>query len=208
MSQPPPPQTPLGGGGGLPRRRRWSLETLFRWVSTSAGTTVLVIIVAIAAFLIAKAIPALHANTANFFTYSKWFPDDAQPKFGIAALAFGTVVIARRIALILAVPVAVSIALCLTHYAPRRVANVVGFMVDLLAAVPSIVFGFWGRDYLVDPVSGLSAWLHTVLRLAAALRQRRPVRQVDPARRRWFSPSWSCRSSPRCRARSSRRRRR
>ena len=160
MSQPPQPPTPLGGGGGLPRQRRWSLETLFRWVSTSAGTTVLVIIVAIAAFLIAKAIPALNANTANFFTYSKWFPDDAHPKFGIAALAFGTV-LTSAIALILAVPVAVSIALCLTHYAPRRVANVVGFTVDLLAAVPSIVFGFWGRDYLVGPVSGLSHWLHT-----------------------------------------------
>ena len=61
----------------------------------------------------------------------------------------------------MAVPVALSIALCLTHYAPRRVATVLGFAIDLLAAVPSIVFGLWGRDYLVKPVSGLSAWLHT-----------------------------------------------
>ena len=80
--------------------------------------------------------------------------------FGIAAIAFGTV-LTSVIAIVLAVPVAIAIALCLTHYAPRRLASVLGFAIDLLAAVPSIVFGLWGRDYLVTPVAGLSAWLHT-----------------------------------------------
>jgi phosphate transport system permease protein len=79
--------------------------------------------------------------------------------FGIGALAFGTL-LTSVIALLLAVPVAVGIALCLTHYAPRRVATLLGFTVDLLAAVPSIVFGLWGRDYFVAPVAGLSKWLH------------------------------------------------
>ncbi|HEY2792672.1 MAG TPA: phosphate ABC transporter permease subunit PstC [Micromonosporaceae bacterium] len=151
--------TPLGGGGALPQRRRWSLESLFKGMSTGAGLTVLVIIVAIAAFLIAKAIPAINADQANFLTYKNWTPDNAHPQFGIAAIAFGTVVTAA-ISILLAVPVAVAIALCLTHYAPKRVASVLGFTIDLLAAVPSIVFGLWGRDYLVQPVAGLSAWLH------------------------------------------------
>ncbi len=156
---PDTPQPPLGGGDALPHKRRWSLETGFRSLTTGAGMTVLVIIVAIGAFLIDKAVPALQANHANFLTYKNWFPSDNPPMFGIAALAFGTV-LTSILALIMAVPVALSIALCLTHYAPRRVASVVGFAIDLLAAVPSIVYGLWGRDYLVKPISGLSAWLH------------------------------------------------
>lgn len=150
---------PLGGGGALPRKRRWSPETGFRGLSTGAGMTVLIIIVAIGAFLIDEAVPALQANHANFLTYKNWFPTDNPPMFGIAALAFGTV-LTSVLALAMAVPVALSIALCLTHYAPRRVASVLGFAIDLLAAVPSIVYGLWGRDYLVTPISGLSAWLH------------------------------------------------
>jgi phosphate transport system permease protein len=120
---------------------------------------VLVIIVAIAIFLIAKAIPALRVNTANFLTYSGWTPNAAEPKFGIAALAVGTL-ISSGLALLLAVPVALGIALCLSHYAHRRLATALGFMIDLLAAVPSIVFGLWGREYLVEPVKSLSTWLH------------------------------------------------
>src|SRR5437879_2790644 len=134
-------RTPLGGGGALPTRRRFGAESLFRWSTTASGATVLVIIVAIAAFLITQAVPALRANTANFWTYLNWFPDDpTAPKFGIAALAYGTV-LTSAIALVIAVPVALGIALCLSHYAPRRLATALGFIIDLLAAVPSIVFG-------------------------------------------------------------------
>jgi len=151
---------PLGGGGALPRKKAWSMETGFRFFTSAAGMAVLAIIVAIGVFLISKAIPALNANHANFLTYKNWFPGDNPPMFGIGALAFGTVLTAV-IALVLSVPVAVGIALCLTHYAPRRVATVLGFTIDLLAAVPSIVFGLWGRDYFQAPVAGLSRWLHT-----------------------------------------------
>jgi phosphate transport system permease protein len=158
-ASPDTPPPPLGGGGALPRKRRWSLETWFRGLTTGAGMTVLIIIVAIGAFLIDEAVPALQANHVNFLTYKNWFPSDNPPMFGIAALAFGTV-LTSVLALLMAVPVALSIALCLTHYAPRRVASVLGFAIDLLAAVPSIVYGLWGRDYLVTPISGLSAWLH------------------------------------------------
>ncbi len=157
----PTPNTsaPLGGGGGLPTRRRWSAESLFRGLTTGSGLLVLVIIVAIATFLIVKAIPAINADQANFFTYKNWYPSDTKPMFGIAAIAFGTVLTAA-LALLMALPVAFSIALCLTHYAPKRIATTLGFVIDLLAAVPSIVFGLWGRDYLVAPVTGLSNWLH------------------------------------------------
>jgi len=126
----------------------------------AAGTTVVLIIIGILVFLAIKAIPAVNADKANFFTHFEWFPDDpTNPQFGIPALAFGTL-ISSAIALVIAVPVAMGIALCLSHYAPRRLATGLGFMVDLLAAVPSIVFGLWGRDYLVGPVRTFSGWLH------------------------------------------------
>ncbi|MGI5246970.1 phosphate ABC transporter permease subunit PstC [Dactylosporangium sp. CA-139066] len=133
----------------------------FRGAATASGSMVLVIIAAIAAFLIVKAIPAISKDTENFFTYKAWFTDGDQPKFGIAATAFGTVLTAA-IALLLAVPVALGIALCLSHYAHRRVASILGFVIDLLAAVPSVVFGLWGRDYFFEPITDLSKWLHDV----------------------------------------------
>src|SRR5262249_34183360 len=100
---------------------------------------------------------AIQADRENFLSYREWFPSDH--RFGIAALAFGTV-LTSAIALLLAVPVALGIALFLSHYAPRRLATGLGFVVDLLAAVPSILFGLWGRDYLAEPVAKLSSWLN------------------------------------------------
>jgi phosphate transport system permease protein len=144
----------------LGRRRRFGAEPAFRWLTTGSGITVLVIIVAIAFFLIAEAIPALRADTANFLTETTWFPDSDPSVFGIASLALGTL-ISSALALLIAVPAALGIALCLSHYAHRRLATALGFLIDLLAAVPSIVFGLWGREYLVDPVTSLSGWLHT-----------------------------------------------
>ncbi len=152
-------QTPLGGGGALPKKARFSMETGFRGLSTAAGAMVLVIILAIGYFLISKAVPALRANTVNFFSYQQWFPNEAQPKFGIAVLAFGTV-LSALIALIVAVPIALGIALFLSHYAPKRLATPLGFIIDLLAAVPSVVFGLWGRDVFLVPVRDFSGWLN------------------------------------------------
>jgi phosphate transport system permease protein len=152
-------EPPIGGGDGLPKKTRLSMETGFRGLSTAAGAMVLVIIVAIAIFLISKAVPALRADTVNFLSYKLWFPNDTDPKFGIAALAFGTV-LSSLIALIVAVPIALGIALFLSHYAPKRLANPLGFVIDLLAAVPSVVFGLWGRDVFLEPVRDFSVWLN------------------------------------------------
>ncbi|PWR12128.1 phosphate ABC transporter permease subunit PstC [Micromonospora acroterricola] len=154
-----PGGTGLGGGGALPRSRRFGAERAFRGLTLAAGTAVLVIIAAIAVFLVAKATPALRANTENFWTFEGWFPNDAEPKFGIGALAFGTVLTAA-LALLVAVPVALGIALYLSHYAPRRLGTALGFLIDLLAAVPSVVFGLWGREIFLKPVQDLSVWLN------------------------------------------------
>ncbi|GLW33892.1 phosphate ABC transporter permease subunit PstC [Actinoplanes regularis] len=152
-------EPPIGGGGALPKKSRFSMETGFRGVSTAAGTMVLVIIVAIAIFLISQAIPAIKADSENFLTYNRWSPNEAVPAFGIAVLALGTL-LSSIIALLVAVPIALAIALFLTHYAPRRLATPLGFVIDLLAAVPSVVFGLWGRDLLQEPVRDFSVWLN------------------------------------------------
>ncbi len=98
---------------------------------------------AIGGFLVYRAVPALQANTGNFLTTKTWFPNYAPPVFGIAALAFGTL-LSIAIALVMAVPVAIGVALFISHYAPRRLAAVLGYVIDLLAAVPSVVYGLWG----------------------------------------------------------------
>ena len=156
---PSPDEPPIGGGGALPKKAPFSMESGFRGVSVAAGAMVLVIIVAIAVFLISKAVPAIRADNENFLSYKLWFPNETQPRFGIAALAFGTV-LTSVIALIVAVPIALGIALFLSHYAPKRLATPLGFTIDLLAAVPSVVFGLWGRDVFMEPVRDFSVWLN------------------------------------------------
>lgn len=144
---------------GRSRRRG---DRAFSGLSMAAGILVLAIMAGIALFLVVKAIPALQANTANFLTTSEWLPDNSPPVFGIAALAFGTLV-SSVIAMLLAVPVGYGIALALAHYAPKRVAGALAFVVDLLAAVPSIIFGLWGLAWLMPRTFGLFAWLNDYL---------------------------------------------
>lgn len=146
---------PASSIAGAPVRRG---DRIFGSLSLAAGSVVLVIMAAIAAFLVWRAIPALSHNTANFFTEQKWLPDAATPQFGIAALAFGTVVSAV-IAMSLAVPVGIGIALFVVAYAPRRLAMAMAFVTDLLAAVPSIIFGLWGLAVLTPAMLGPQVWL-------------------------------------------------
>lgn len=113
---------------------------------------------AIAVFLIAEALPALQANKGNFLTELVWEPNSSGV-FGIAALAFGTV-LSSALALVIATPVAVGVALFISHYAPRRLAAPLGYLVDLLAAVPSVVYGLWGVAFLVPLLRTPSQWLN------------------------------------------------
>jgi phosphate transport system permease protein len=133
-------------------------DRVFRGLALAAGTTVLVTMAAIAAFLVYRSVPALRANTANFLTFTGWFPDNSPSTFGIGALLYFTLVTAF-LAMVMAVPVAVGIALYITYYAPRRSAQSLGYFVDLLAAVPSIVYGLWGFAFLARNMDGLTRWL-------------------------------------------------
>ncbi len=133
-------------------------DRAFRLVVTAAGIVVLMILAAITIFLIVEAVPALRADRANFLTERHWSPDENPPRFGIAALALGTLM-TSVLALLIALPVSVGTALFLTQYAPRRVSVPLGYLVDLLAAVPSVVYGLWGLIVLVPHLIPLSAFL-------------------------------------------------
>ncbi len=132
-------------------------DVIFRGLARGAGILILILMAAVAAFLILKAIPAVSQDKGNFFTTFEWDPQGTG-KFGIAALAFGTM-LSSVIALIIGVPVAVGVALFISQYAPRAVARPLGYVVDLLAAVPSVVFGLWGAVYLSSNLIPLSTWL-------------------------------------------------
>ncbi len=123
-------------------------DRLFLGLTTGSGILVLVIIVAIAVFLLQKAVPAVRADSTSFLSTKLWQPDNDPSVFGIAALAFGTL-LSSLIALLVAGPIAIGIALYISEYAPRRLAKPVGYLVDLLAAVPSVVYGLWGLLFLV-----------------------------------------------------------
>jgi phosphate transport system permease protein len=138
--------------------RRGRGDLAFRMFTGAAGVFVLVLLAAIAIFLIVKALPAFSHNSGNFFTTKAWQPDASPPIFGIAALAFGSIETAV-IALVIAWPVALAVALFVAEYAPRRLARSMGYLLDLLAAVPSVVYGLWGLIWLIPRMKGIQGFL-------------------------------------------------
>lgn len=117
---------------------------------------------AIALFLIVSAWPALTANTGNLLTTQVWRPQADPPVFGMAAILFGTVV-ASSIAVIIGVPVAIGVALAISHYLNRRLAGLAGGLIDLLAAVPSLIFGMWGLYFLIPNTRGFQKFVSDYL---------------------------------------------
>ena len=126
-------------------------DRVFSGSARTAGILILIILAGVAAFLVVEALPAVTALS-----------DDVPGGEGlagyIAPLIFGTL-LSAIIALIVATPLAVAIALFITYYAPRRVAQGLGYVVDLLAAIPSIVYGFWGIAWLAPQLVPLYEWL-------------------------------------------------
>ena len=126
-------------------------DAVFRGTATGAGVVILLVLAAVAAFLIGEAVPAFTAD-----------PTEIEGERGLVAyvwpLLFGTV-LAAVIALLVATPIAVGIALFISHFAPRRLAQGLGYLVDLLAAVPSIVYGIWGITVLSNWMKPVYGWL-------------------------------------------------
>ena len=127
-------------------------DVIFSGAARVAGIVILAALAAVAIFLIAQSIPALVADPAEL----KGAPDSFWAY--VAPLAFGTVW-AAFLALVMALPLSLGIALFISHYAPRRVAQGLGYIIDLLAALPSVVFGLWGIKVLAPAVTPLYNWL-------------------------------------------------
>ncbi|BBY25954.1 phosphate ABC transporter permease subunit PstC [Mycolicibacterium sediminis] len=144
---PDPISTDPGRGGKVRLGDR-----IFRGLAEGSGVLIVVLIGAIGVFLLMRAIPALTRNEVNFFTYGgNWITTDTSAMtFGILDLLQVTVFVSV-FALVLAMPIALGIAIFLTQYSPKRLAGPLAYMVDLLAAVPSIVYGVWGL-YVLAPV--------------------------------------------------------
>ena len=127
-------------------------DRTFAAIARLAAFTILVALVAVFVFLAVEgwsgltAVPAVYAPFTSFASY-------------IWPLVVSTL-LASAIAVIVAVPFAIGIALFTSHYAPRRLAVVLAYLIDLLAAVPSVVFGLWGGRYLAAYLQPLHVWLH------------------------------------------------
>jgi phosphate transport system permease protein len=139
-------------------------DRIFRGLAEGSGIFIVVLIAAIGAFLLWRAIPALGRNEENFFFYGgNWITTDTSAMhFGVLEL-FEVTVFVSLFALILAMPIALGIAIFLTQYSPRRVAGPLAYMVDLLAAVPSIIYGVWGLYVLAPVLKPFALWLNNEL---------------------------------------------
>ncbi len=142
--------TAAGTPSTTPAVRRLG-DRVFAGSARGAGVALLVILAGVAAFLLVQSVPALIAPAEEI-------PGGQGVVAYVAPLLFGTVV-AAVIALVVATPLAVAIALFLTNYAPRRLAQSLGYLVDLLAAIPSIVYGFWGIFWLAPRLVPAYEWL-------------------------------------------------
>ncbi|MEV0495076.1 phosphate ABC transporter permease subunit PstC [Streptomyces atratus] len=153
-----PPAHPVQRKRARPKAVGRAGDTIFLGLSRGSGILLLVIMASIAVFLTYRATLAISKDQGNFLTTLDWNPVGDKPVFGIAVLLFGTIV-SSIIAMAIAVPIAVGIALFISHYAPRKLAAPLAYVVDLLAAVPSIVYGIWGALFLVPYLEGLNLWL-------------------------------------------------
>jgi len=131
-------------------RRRLG-DPVFANLTRAAGLLILAALAGVAVFLTVQGVPALGAGRdvlgghATFVGY-------------VWPLVFGTLV-AAMIALVVAVPLAIGVALSVSHFAPRRIAVLIGYLVDLLAAVPSVVYGLWGIGFLGPRLVPAYEWL-------------------------------------------------
>ena len=144
-AEPPPPPRP---SAKAPTRIG---DRVFAGLSTGAGVLILLVLALVALFLVIQSIPALTAD-GNDLPGGKGFLSYLAP------LLFGTI-LAAVLALLFALPLSVGIALFISHYAPRRVSRALGYVTDLLAAIPSVIYGLWGALVLAPYVVPTYGWL-------------------------------------------------
>jgi len=126
-------------------------DRIFAGSAQGSGIFILLVLAGVAAFLISEAIPAFTAASEDI-------PGGDGLTSYVWPLILGTL-LGSALALVVATPLAVAIALYITYYAPRRVAATMGYVIDLLAAIPSVVYGFWGLIVLAPALVPFHVWL-------------------------------------------------
>jgi phosphate transport system permease protein len=128
---------------------------VFSSLARAAGITILVALAGVAIFLTLEGAPALTAPPAAM---------EGDPSIAVYVwpLLYGTL-LAALLAMLIATPLAIGVALVISHFAPRRIAKSLGYVIDLLAAVPSVVYGLWGIDFLGTRIIGFYGWLENNL---------------------------------------------
>ena len=140
----------------LRARGGWA-DRIFSWVALAAAALVLVVLSLIAITMTRRSWAALDLMGPDFFTSSRWAPPDKF--FGASAFIFGTL-LSATIAVLIAVPVSIGIALFVTQVAPRWMRRPIVYVTDLLAVVPSVVFGLWGVLVFSGAIKGFYGSLH------------------------------------------------
>jgi len=135
-------------------------DGVFKIVATSAGAVTVGIMLAVGAFLSIRASDALGTAGFSFLTEPKWSPETRE--FGVSAIIFGTVSIAL-VAMAVGIPLSIGTALLLSEVLRGRLRSFLVSLVDLMAAVPSIVFGLWGLFFLQAAVIPIAQWMSTYL---------------------------------------------
>lgn len=133
-------------------------DRLFLGLTRGAALAAMLVFASIGLFLSIKAFSALRVAKFSFFTTQAWEPDIHH--FGIAGILTDTVLIAV-IALIIAFPVALGVSLFISEIAPNRIKRFLVSLVDLMAAVPSVVYGLWALEFLQGRTIGIARWLST-----------------------------------------------
>lgn len=157
------PDYPVLAAGNEARREVTTLhapaDRIFHGVTRGSGTFVLLIMVLVGAFLTTNAVQAITSvGVVDFLTTQEWSPETNH--FGIAAVLTGTCLIAT-VALTVSIPLAIGGALFITEVATGRLQATMRSAIDLMAAVPSLIYGLWGLSYLQQHMVPLAEWIST-----------------------------------------------
>ncbi len=148
-------------------------DRVFRGILRAAGIVVLAITLLILIFLVLRSLSAFRRAGLGFFTTQNFYPETSD-QFGIAALLPDSGLIAV-IALVIALPVGVAIALYISEYAPAALRRMLIAVIDLMAAIPSIIFALWGLIYLMPRILGTDEWLSRYLGFIPLFSVRQPA---------------------------------
>lgn len=147
------PRRPLTSPRGL-------ADNVFRVAAHGGGVLVLVIMGLVGLFLLVRGFEAIDAAGWRFLVEQDWEPNSG--RFGIAAVLFGTLMIAF-IAIGVALPLALTAATYISEYAPDGIKRFLVAVIDLMAAIPSVVYGLWGMFWLEGQILPVAQWLSTNL---------------------------------------------